>query len=188
MIRVLLLEWLKEKMPDYRLLPAVLPCHVGFKGGKRNRPSICPSTRRAGRLPPLKLDARLMFGIFWRLGSVNAAIRVVSVLLSLSLSFPAFAEQQGFHDALLDRMVGDWLLSGDIGGNQVIHDVAAEWVLGHQYLRFHEVAREVDSEGTPAYEAIVFIGWDHLTNRYTCLWLDVTGSGARFPDATARTR
>jgi hypothetical protein len=51
-------------------------------------------------------------------------------------------------------------------------------------MRFHEVAREVDSEGVPAYEAIVFIGWDQLTSRYTCLWLDVTGSGAHFPEAT----
>jgi hypothetical protein len=113
---------------------------------------------------------------------VNTAIRVVTVLLLLPL--PAMAGQRGFQDELLDRMAGNWLMSGTIGGNQVVHDLVAEWVLGHQYLRFHEVAREVDDEGAPAYEAIVFIGWDQLISRYTCLWLDVTGSGARFPDAT----
>jgi len=97
---------------------------------------------------------------------VNTAIRVVTVLVLLSL--PAAAEQQGFQDELLDHMAGDWLMSGTIGGAQVTHDLVAEWVLGHQYLRFHEVAREVDSEGS----------------RYTCLWLDVTGSGGQFPEAT----
>ncbi len=113
---------------------------------------------------------------------MNTAIRVVSILLLLSL--PAVAEQQGVQDELLDHMVGSWLMSGTIDGNQVSHDLVAGWVLGHQYLRFHELAREVDSDGVPAYEAIVFIGWDQATSRYTCLWLDVTGSGAQFPEAT----
>ncbi len=113
---------------------------------------------------------------------MNTAIRVVTILLLLSL--PAVAEQQGFQDELLDHMAGNWLMSGTIGGTQVTHDLVAGWVLGHQYLRFHEVAREVDSGGVPAYEAIVFIGWNQPTSRYTCLWLDVTGSGGQFPEAT----
>ena len=87
---------------------------------------------------------------------MNAVIRVVSVLLLLS--FPAVAEQQGVQDKLLDHMSGNWVMRGTIGGNQVTHDLDAGWVLGHQYLRFHEVAREVDGEGVSAYEAIVFIG------------------------------
>jgi hypothetical protein len=120
--------------------------------------------------------------VTWRFGSVNAAIRVVAVLLLLSL--PAVAEQQGFESELLDHMAGNWVVSGTIGGNEVTHDLVAGWVLGHQYLRFHEVAREVDNEGVPAYEAIVFIGWNESIRRYTCLWLDVTGSGARFPEGT----
>ena len=112
----------------------------------------------------------------------QTAIRVVTILMLLSL--PAVAEQRGVQDELLDHMAGNWVMRGTIGGTQVTHDLVAEWVLGHQYLRFHEVAREVDSEGAPAYEAIVFIGWNQNLSRYTCLWLDVTGSGARFPDAT----
>ena len=113
---------------------------------------------------------------------MNTAIRVVSLLLLLSL--PAVAEQQGVQDKLLDHMSGNWVMSGTIGGAQVTHDLVAEWVLGHQYLRFHEVAREVDDEGVPAYESIVFIGWNEALGRYTCLWLDVTGSGAQFPEHT----
>lgn len=113
-------------------------------------------------------------------------MKITLGIMALCLLAPplAAAQQQGFQDALLDQMVGNWVMNGTIGGAESTHDIVAEWVLGHQYLRFHEVAREVDSEGMPAYEAIVFIGWHQPTSRYTCLWLDVTGSGGQFPEAT----
>jgi hypothetical protein len=50
-------------------------------------------------------------------------------------------------------------------------------VLGHQYVRLHEVSREKDAQGQAAYEAIVFIGWDQPSGGYACLWLDSTGGG-----------
>jgi hypothetical protein len=99
------------------------------------------------------------------------------VALMMLAALPTMANQPGFQDALLDKLAGNWVLSGTIGGAESTHDIVAEWVLGHQYLRFHEVAREKDDKGAPAYEAIVFIGWDQPTKRYACLWLDVTGGG-----------
>lgn len=100
----------------------------------------------------------------------------LGLLVTLSLTAPQLAAQtSGLQDPLLDRLVGEWVLEGTIGGDQVTHDVAFEWVLGHHYLQFHEVARERDSTGAPAYEAIVFIGWDRDSERYACLWLDSTG-------------
>jgi hypothetical protein len=42
-------------------------------------------------------------------------------------------------------------------------------------LRLHEVSREKDPKGDPAYEAIVFIGWD--PQEYICPWLDSTAGG-----------
>jgi hypothetical protein len=105
----------------------------------------------------------------------KTALRVMAI--GFLLSVPAAAQQQGFQDALLDHLAGNWVLRGTIAGSETTHDIAAEWVLGHQYLRIHEVAREMDSVGAPAYEAIVFIGWDEPTGRYACLWLDVTGGG-----------
>ncbi len=113
---------------------------------------------------------------------MKIAICLVSVLMLLSL--PAVAEVQGIQDELLDHLVGSWVMQGTIGGDRVTHDLVGEWVLGHQYLRFHEVARGLGSDGTPAYEAIVFIGWNESVGRYTCLWLDETGSGAQFPEGT----
>ena len=99
------------------------------------------------------------------------------IALGLLLSLPAAAQQAGFQDSLLDRFVGDWILEGTIAGGESTHDVTARWVLGHQYLRFHDLAREKDENGAPAYEAIVFIGWDQPSERYACLWLDSTGGG-----------
>jgi hypothetical protein len=82
---------------------------------------------------------------------------------------------RGFQDPLLDRLVGDWVLKGTMAGGEVVHDVSAEWVTGHQYLRFVELSREREDDGTRAYEAIVFIGWDAKREGYACLWLDSTG-------------
>lgn len=88
---------------------------------------------------------------------------------------PLRAQQPAFADSLLDRFVGTWVLRGKIEGETVTHDLAAEWVLQHQYVRFREVARERDAQGRPAYEAEVYIGWDARANQYVCVWLDVFG-------------
>ena len=82
---------------------------------------------------------------------------------------------RGFQDSLLDHLRGTWVLQGMMAGGDVVHDLVAEWVTGHQYLRFVELSREQEDDGTRAYEAIVFIGWDAEHERYACLWLDSTG-------------
>ena len=103
------------------------------------------------------------------------ALRLAVLLLLFSI--PAEAEEHGFQDALLDKFVGEWVMRGTIAGDECTHDIVAEWVLEHYYLRFHEISRGVDSTGTPLYEAIVFIDWDDPSSRYACLWLDSTGGG-----------
>ena len=90
---------------------------------------------------------------------------------------PSTAQQTGFQDELLDHFTGEWVMRGTIAGGEVTHDLVAEWVLDHQYLRFHELARERDADGKPAYESIVTIGWNEPKQRYACLWLDSTGGG-----------
>ncbi len=101
--------------------------------------------------------------------------KVFMVIVLLSL--PASAQQLTFQDPLLDQFVGTWVLQGMIDGKETTHDIVAEWVLGHQYVRFHEVSREKNAAGQAEYEAIVFIGWDQALGRYACLWLDNTGGG-----------
>ena len=87
------------------------------------------------------------------------------------------AQSTAFQDSLLDRFAGTWVLQGTIEGKQTTHDVAAGWILGHEYMQFREISREKDSTGAPAYEALVTIGWDAASGQYACLWLDNT-SGA----------
>jgi hypothetical protein len=90
---------------------------------------------------------------------------------------PVSAQQTTFQDPLLDHLTGTWVLRGTIDGKETTHDIISEWVLGHQYVRLHEVSREKDAKGQAAYEAIVFIGWDQPSGEYACLWLDSTGGG-----------
>jgi len=97
--------------------------------------------------------------------------------LCMLLAVAANADEPPFADELLDRFVGEWVMQGMIAGGEVTHDLKADWVLGHQYLRFDEVSRETLESGAPVYEATVFIGWDKPSGRYVCLWLDLTGGG-----------
>jgi hypothetical protein len=104
--------------------------------------------------------------------------RPFGILAALALLvLPAVADEPPLQDPLLDRLAGTWVLQGTIAGSETTHDVLAEWVLGHQYVRLHEVSRERDAGGKPAYEAIVFVGREPAGNGYACLWLDSTGGG-----------
>ena len=76
--------------------------------------------------------------------------------------------------ALLDKLAGRWVMTGTLAGKPATHDVEASWVLKREYVQFHEVSRDKDANGAPAYEAIVYIGWNATTNEYGCLWLDNT--------------
>ena len=97
------------------------------------------------------------------------------VLAFLPALLSVAASGQGFQDELLDRLKGDWVMKGTIAGQEVTHDVRAEWVLEHNYIRFHEVSRERTETGAPEYEAMVFFSGDPDHEGYACLWLDSTG-------------
>lgn len=101
---------------------------------------------------------------------------LVTVLATLVLASPASAQGPTSHASLFDRLVGHWVLRGTIDGKPTVHDVDAERVLNDGYVRLHEVSRERDAKGRPAYEAIIFISIDAKTGEYNCLWLDNTSS------------
>lgn len=79
------------------------------------------------------------------------------------------------HDELMERLTGRWVLRGVIDGQQTVHDVNAEWVLGRKYVRIEEVSRERAADGQPAYQATIYVGWLENERHYVCLWLDNTG-------------
>ena len=93
----------------------------------------------------------------------------------LLTGIPLIGQQPSLRDELLDRMVGNWVLEGTIAGKQTTHDVSGEWVLGHHYVRLHEVSREKGNDGKPQYEANVYIGWNPAEKQYGCVWLDTYG-------------
>lgn len=88
--------------------------------------------------------------------------------------------------SLLDHLAGDWVLKGTIDGRQTTHDVQAHWILRHEYLQLHEVSREKDPNGHPAYEAIILVSFDPKADQYACLWLDSTSGGALTSHITCR--
>lgn len=76
----------------------------------------------------------------------------------------------------MDKMVGEWVMTGIIGNEQVTHDVHVDWILKRQYIRIHEVSREKDDDGELAYEAWIHIAWDEENTEYVLMWLDNTGT------------
>jgi hypothetical protein len=109
--------------------------------------------------------------------------KVFTLIVALCLlSGSVFADSTN-RTELLERLVGRWILSGTIAGKKTTHDVSAEWVLNHGYLRLHEVAREKNPAGAPAYEAIIFISSDASSGDCKVLWLDSTGSWGLSADA-----
>lgn len=79
-------------------------------------------------------------------------------------------------DSLLDRMTGEWVMTGTIAAEQVVHDVRVEWILNRRYIRIHEISRDKDAGGMPAYEAWIHIAWDGDNAEYVVMWLDNTGT------------
>ena len=110
------------------------------------------------------------------------------ILLSTIVFFNIYSQQTTFQDTLLEKMIGEWTLKGTIANKETVHDISVSWILDHQYLQLKEVSQEKNADGKPAYEALVFIGWDATLNQYSCLWLDVTGGGGLNPQAIAHAK
>jgi hypothetical protein len=106
---------------------------------------------------------------------MKASLAILTLVFAIS--FSAAGQETARKDPLLDRLAGSWILRGTIAGHESTHDVEAEWVLGHEYLRLHEISRERNAQGQPAYEAIIYIEWVEALQEYKCLWLDSTGGG-----------
>lgn len=81
----------------------------------------------------------------------------------------------GWHDELVDRMAGKWTMTGPVMGGTAHHDVDAEWVLDHQFLRITEKTAESAAASERRYEAIWFLGYDSTSERYVLHLVDVYG-------------
>ena len=97
---------------------------------------------------------------------------LIRAILCISLVDLAAAQRPPLNSPLLDHLAGQWVLQGTIAGKQTAHDISAEWVANHQYLRLHEVSRDKTVDGNPQYDAFIHIGWDEQKNNYSIIWLD----------------
>ena len=100
--------------------------------------------------------------------------RIVLVAIIFA-TLATMAQQAPVNSPLLDHLAGKWAMQGTVGKQAETHDLDAEWVLQHHYLRFHETSRDKNGKGEPNYDATVFIGWNEKTKQYACVWLDVYG-------------
>jgi hypothetical protein len=101
---------------------------------------------------------------------------LVAAALAMTAATLASAQTSRPPGELLERMAGSWVLEGTISGKRTTHDVVANSVLNRQYVQLHEVSREQDAQGRPAYEALVYLTWEQSRGEYSCLWLDSTSN------------
>jgi len=103
---------------------------------------------------------------------------LLAVLLIAALT-PLHAPAQAppeWHDDLADHMLGAWTLTGQVVGREAHHDVRAEWVLNHQFLRIHEETSATAPATERHYEAIWFLGYDAVSERYVLHLMDAFGA------------
>lgn len=113
-------------------------------------------------------------------------VGVTMAVVGLLAGARAQAQSPAPRDSLLDHLIGHWVLRGPMAGASVVHDVTFAWVLGTEYVEMHEISRERTRAGTPAYEAIVYLGRDPKTHEYAAMWLDNTAYGAFAPAGIGR--
>lgn len=112
----------------------------------------------------------------------------ILLFLALCSATMAAAQQAPVNSPLLDHLIGRWVLQGSIAGQDTVHDVTAEWVLEHHYVRIQEVSRQKNGKGEPQYQATIYIAWNEESKEYACVWLDVFGglTSASIGDASAK--
>ena len=103
------------------------------------------------------------------------------LLITVALAVASVAQAPAeWRDDLVDHMTGSWKMEGQVMGRDAHHEVEAEWVLNHQFLRIHEKTTSSAPAAEHKYEATWFLGYDPISERYVLHLLDVFG--ARFSE------
>jgi hypothetical protein len=107
--------------------------------------------------------------------SRSHAMRVLPFFVISSLSL-TIGYGQAPSLVLLDRLQGEWDMTGMVMKKPVRYSAEGMFVLKNQFLSFHMKDVAVPS----AYEANLYIGIDSSENQYIAHWLDsFGGAGAR---------
>jgi hypothetical protein len=101
-------------------------------------------------------------------------------LVLMSVSAAVAQAPAEWRDELVEHMAGNWKLGGQVVGRDAHHEVQAEWELNRQFLRINEKTAADAPAAERRYEAIWYLGYDPLSERYVLHLLDVFG--ARFSE------
>ena len=108
----------------------------------------------------------------------TAALLVVFPLVFVLVltCVPSLAQAPAkWQDNLADHLTGIWNVAGQVLGHEAHHEVNAEWVLNHQFLRIHEKTSPTAPPNENRYEAIWFLGYDAVSERYVLHLIDIFG-------------
>jgi hypothetical protein len=99
------------------------------------------------------------------------------LVLAATLSDHSFAQAPPeMRDELVEHMAGTWRVEGNVLGRPAHHEIQAEWVLHHQFLRIDEKTAATAPASESRYEALWFLGYDAISERYALHLLDVFGA------------
>ena len=79
--------------------------------------------------------------------------------------------QDLFTDTLLDKLTGQWMATGNVGGDDILYKFSIEWVLNHQFLEM----TFSDTAANHEYTAKVLIGFNCKNDKYVVHWIDNFG-------------
>ncbi len=100
-----------------------------------------------------------------------------NALIFVALTIVATAQQPAaWQDDLASHLVGTWQLEGTVTGRAAHHTVTVQWALGHQFLQIHEVTSPNAPVSESRYDALWFLGYDDVSERYVLHLLDMFGA------------
>ncbi len=101
---------------------------------------------------------------------------LLAITLLFFFAFAASAQRpEPWHDDLVEHLSGDWKMTGNVMGRPAHHDVKAEWILNHQFLRIEEKTSASAPDTERKYDAIWFLGYDSTSERYVLHLMDEFG-------------
>jgi Protein of unknown function (DUF1579) len=107
--------------------------------------------------------------------------KIVLLGIAVLLGSPVIGQMSPeSHDDVLEHLAGKWRMDGHVMAHEAHHLLEAEWVLNHQFLRLHEKTAPDAPPSEQRYEAIWFLGYDNVSERYVLHLMDVFG--ARFSE------
>jgi hypothetical protein len=104
---------------------------------------------------------------------MKSLLLIFTALLALPMMAQAPAE---WRDDLVDHLAGSWKLEGSVMGSNAHHDVQADWVLNHQFLRIEEKTASKAPATERTYDAVWYLGYDSISDRYVLHLMDTFGA------------